>query len=126
MRLSTIFTLSLLASACSEQVGSDPSLEGAIPFHPERPTMNEAVAAQPYTGSNADVLDAQKNLRTGLDLHAKVIYRTCTPNGGVCHNNKEYPDLHTPANFLAAIDAPCNVQPGTFESVYDRCERAGD
>jgi hypothetical protein len=44
----------------------------------------------------------------------------------VCHNTKEYPDLHTPANFVQTIGAPCNVQPGSYESVYDRCEHPGD
>jgi hypothetical protein len=80
----------------------------------------------PYTGSNPAVLEAQGRLGTGLDLHAKVIYRTCSPNGGVCHNSKEYPDLRTPASFLAAVGAPCNVQPGTPQAAYDRCERPGD
>lgn len=104
----------------------DPSLYGEIPFDPTRPTVGGTPAVTPYTGVNPQVLEAQAVLRTGLDLHAKVIYRTCSPNGGVCHHAKEYPDLHTPANFGAAIDAPCNVQSGTPEAVYDRCERPGD
>src|SRR5688500_8366701 len=37
--------------------------------------------------------DARKDLPTYLDLHQQVFYRTCTPNEGVCHNDKEYPDL---------------------------------
>ncbi len=104
----------------------DPSLYGTIPFEPARPTVGEVPTVEPYTGTNPEVLAAQASLTTGLDLQAKVIFRTCTPNGGVCHNAKEYPDLHTPANFLAAIGAPCNVQSGTPEAVYDRCERPGD
>src|SRR5688500_7498842 len=102
---------------------SDSSLEGSIPFEPDRPVIAAPTRPAPYTGRNAAVLEAQEKLTTGLDLHAKVVFRTCSPNGGVCHNAKEYPDLHTPANFLDAIDAPCNVQPGTPEAVYDRCER---
>ena len=114
------------AASCSAPMQDDPSLSGTIGFKPQRPTIVEAKQVAPYTGSNATVRDAQERLGTGLDLHAKVIYRTCSPNGGVCHNNKEYPDLHTPANLLAAIDAPCNIQPGTPEAVFDRCERPGD
>src|SRR3712207_1697063 len=63
---------------------------------------------------------------SGLDLQRKVILRTCGPTNGVCHNQKEYPDLHTTGTFADAINAPCNLQPGTYASVYDRCERVGD
>jgi len=72
------------------------------------------------------VLEAQDRYGSGLDLHQKVIMRSCSGVNGVCHNQKEYPDLHTPANFRAAIGAPCNVQPGSWTTVFDRCERLGD
>jgi hypothetical protein len=114
-----------LLAGCAQEV-HDPALDGTIVFHPERPTLPVVARLPPYTGSNPAVLEAQDRLPTGLDLHAKVIYRTCSPNGGVCHNSKEYPDLRTPASFLAALGAPCNVQPGTPQAVYDRCERPGD
>lgn len=81
---------------------------------------------EPYTGDDETVLDAQARLSTGSELHAKVVLRSCGPLGGVCHNQKEYPDMRTPYNFLSLIDAPCNVQSGTLEGVYDRCERVGD
>jgi hypothetical protein len=80
----------------------------------------------PYTGSEAAVLEAQTNLPTGIELQAEVVIRSCGPINGVCHNEKEYPDLHTPANFASTIGAPCNVQSGTPEGVFDRCERTGD
>lgn len=102
---------------------------GEIPFEPDRPDPPadaEAQEVEPYRGDNPVVAEAQLRFPTGLDLHRKVIWRTCTPNGGVCHNRKEYPDLHTPANFWAAFSAPCNTQPGEWQSVYDRCERTGD
>ncbi|MCA9705992.1 MAG: hypothetical protein KDK70_09115 [Myxococcales bacterium] len=88
--------------------------------------MEEPAPVEPYAGDDEIVLLAQERFPTGLDLHKKVIWRTCTPNGGVCHNRKEYPDLHTPANFAEAFSAPCNVQPGEFDAVYDGCERPGD
>lgn len=115
--------LALSLSACREFVDYN---SGNIDFEPERPQIDEAPEVEPYTGDDAVVLQAQARFPTGLDLHKKVIWRTCTPNGGVCHNTKEYPDLHTPANFAAAFSAPCNIQSGEFGAVYDGCERPGD
>lgn len=99
---------------------------GEIEFTPERPEVEDSTPTSPYEGTNPIVIEAQQRFPTGLELHRKVIWRTCTPNGGVCHNSKEYPDLRTPAGFAAAFDAPCNVQPGETSSVFDGCERAAD
>lgn len=115
----------MLAAAC----GPDFSQEGLgtdIDFTPERPEIQTEKTVATYTGEDPYVSEAQAKFRTGLDVQQKVIYRTCTPNDGVCHNEKEYPDLHTPANFVDVIGAPCNVQPGDYTSVWDRCEPAGD
>lgn len=98
-------------------------------LEPERSQPERAdgsVSASLYTGSDALVQEAQDKYYDGFALHAEVIRPTCGPINGVCHNAKEYPDLHTPANFVDAVDAPCNVQAGTPEGVYDRCERPGD
>jgi hypothetical protein len=119
-----LLVLALLTAGCAETI--DPEPDRPLRFAPERPATTAPVPAAPYTGADPFVLEAQRDLPTGLDLHAKVIVRTCSPNGGVCHNSKEYPDLHTPANFLALLGAPCNVQPGTPEKAFDRCERPGD
>lgn len=116
----------LLLGACGEEPSNEDILGGNINFEPNRPGAQGSEETEPYTGSNQTVLRAQEKFRTPLDLQSKVIQRTCGPTGGVCHNQKEYPDLHTPANFLSAVGAPCNVQPGEYESVYDRCERPGD
>ncbi len=113
----------LAAPGCRDFVDYN---SGRIDFEPERPEIGEAPEVDPYSGDNEIVLEAQASFPTGLDLHKKVIWRTCTPNGGVCHNRKEYPDLHTPANFAEAFGAPCNVQPGEFDAVFDGCERPGD
>ena len=112
-----------LACGPSKDNQGDP---GTIPFEPERPTPAAATTVVPYTGSNADVLAAQLVYPTGLDLHRKLILRTCAGTNGVCHNQKEYPDLHTASTFLSAIGAPCNVQSGNPNGVFDRCERLGD
>jgi hypothetical protein len=126
--VASIASLAVLAAtlvACGGEL-EDAKLSGEIGFQPERPSLGAAQNPERYTGTNATVLEAQERLGTGLELHRKVVHRTCGPDGGVCHNSKEYPDLHTPANFLGAIGAPCNVQPGGFEAVFDRCERPGD
>jgi len=115
--------VALALCGCRETISYN---EGNIDFEPERPPVEPQGPVAPYTGTNAIVLDAQARFPTGLDLHRKVIWRTCTPNGGVCHNSKEYPDLRTPASFAAAFDSRCNVQPGEYSSVFDGCEGAGD
>lgn len=109
--------------ACTYSSDFDP---GEIDFEPDRPETETPDDPDPYTGDDEIVLEAQSKFRTGIELHQKVIWRTCTPNGGVCHNNKEFPDLRTPANFVAAFGQNCNVQYGEYQSVYDRCERPGD
>lgn len=99
---------------------------GQIDFDPDRPDYDDPEAIDPYDGDNEIVLEAQAEFPTGIEFHQKVIWRTCTPNEGVCHNSKEYPDLRTPANFAAAFGAPCNVQAGEYQSIYDGCEQPGD
>lgn len=99
---------------------------GSLGFVPDRPERQPAAAGVPYAGSDPVVLEAIALHRTPLALHRNVIARTCGPTSGVCHNQKEYPDLHTPENLLDAVNAPCNVQPGDWASVYDGCEQTGD
>jgi len=70
--------------------------------------------------------DARRDLPTYLDLHQQVFYRTCTPNEGVCHNDKEYPDLHTPQSMLGAIAMPCNVAVDDPMTTFNGCETPGD
>ncbi|MEM6289934.1 MAG: hypothetical protein AAGA54_01675 [Myxococcota bacterium] len=113
----------LALGGCRETIDYN---SGRIDFEPDRPEVPEVDDVLPYDGDDETVIEAQTRIPTGLDLHQKVIWRTCTPNGGVCHNAKEYPDLRTPANFAAAFEAPCNVQPGEFSSVFDGCESFGD
>lgn len=70
--------------------------------------------------------EARERFPTYLDLHTEVIARTCTPNMGVCHNIKEYPDLRTPQTMLGIVDQPCNLAESVALNVYDGCERVGD
>lgn len=123
--LTSLATTLTVATGC----GDEPSVtrpEGRIEFEPNRPALSEAQMVPEYTGTDPYVMEAQALHRTGLELHRNVIIRTCGPTGGVCHNQKEYPDLHTPSNLLAAINAPCNVQPGDYAAVFDGCEEPGD
>ncbi|MEE9384647.1 MAG: hypothetical protein V3V08_14680 [Nannocystaceae bacterium] len=100
--------------------------EGNLGFDPDRPESQKPAPVDAYDGDNEIVLEAQQSFRTGFEFHTDVIWRTCTPFDGVCHNSKEYPDLRTPSGFAATFGAPCNIQPGDFTSVYDGCERPGD
>lgn len=110
--------------ACGDPEVQRPT--GTLELDTKRPELMEPKEVPPYTGSNAIVLEAVSRLNTGLDLHKGVIIRTCGPTSGVCHNQKEYPDLHTASNLVNAINAPCNVQPGDWSAVFDGCERPGD
>jgi hypothetical protein len=59
-------------------------------------------------------------------LHEQAIARTCSLNGGVCHNSKEYPDIHSVTTLLSAVRQPCNIAAAAHEDVNDVCEPAGD
>lgn len=59
-------------------------------------------------------------------IHAAAIAPTCSPNGGVCHNSREYPDLHTVTTFVGQIGQPCNMGAKTAADVRDACEPEGD
>lgn len=54
------------------------------------------------------------------------IYRTCATNQGVCHNDKEYPNLATLGAVVQTIGADCNVTRENPRDVHDLCERPGD
>ncbi len=70
--------------------------------------------------------EARAEFPTYLDLHEKVVTRTCSPNGGVCHNHKEYPDLRTPETMLSQLDVPCNLAETEPLNLFNGCESAGD
>ncbi|MCA9704379.1 MAG: hypothetical protein KDK70_00860 [Myxococcales bacterium] len=70
--------------------------------------------------------EARKEFPTYLDLHEKVITRTCTPFANVCHNNKEYPDLRTPQAMLGMLGSPCNLDVEDPLNTFNGCEPVGD
>src|SRR5688572_15545410 len=118
-------SLGALALACGSP---DPNKDdpGTIPFDPRRPTPAGTTDVTPYTGLDVDVVGAQLTYPTGLDLHRKLLIRTCSGTNVVCHNQKEYPHLHTPPTFVASIGSPCNVQSGTASGVLHRAVPLGD
>lgn len=70
--------------------------------------------------------EAKRELPTYLDLHQQVIQRTCTPDEGVCHNDKEYPDLRTPQSMLATVGSLCNLAIEDPMETFNGCELPGD
>lgn len=54
------------------------------------------------------------------------LYRGCGPNGGVCHNGNEFPNLDSLGSIVANIDVPCNQKRDRGDDVDDLCERPGD
>lgn len=54
------------------------------------------------------------------------IYRGCGPNGGVCHNGNEFPNLDSLGSILDNMDQPCNKKRDNPETIHDLCERPGD
>lgn len=109
--------------ACTKEIvdGQD-----VPPWQSEHPDDVPDRTVPPYTGNHPITLDAQARFYTGNDLHSKVIRRSCSGTGGVCHNQKEYPDMRTAESFLAMTSAPCNVNAKFYGAIFDRCEQPGD
>jgi hypothetical protein len=105
MRTRTLAVLSFLALASGACSGGG---DDTVP--PDLPVVAEARAKFP---------DA-------LTLHTKVVARSCSPATGVCHNNKEYPDLHTAGNFVQAVTRPCNQDKADPSLIFDGCENVAD
>jgi hypothetical protein len=63
---------------------------------------------------------------TVADLHASQVAPTCALNNGVCHDGKEYPDLHTVSALVDLVGRPCNLAAATHAAVHDACEQPGD
>lgn len=87
-------------------------------------TTDDGVFVRHQFGDLRD--EALARYRTVLELHTEAIFPSCTPNGGVCHNSKEYPDMHTPGNFLTVVARDCNVSMPDPRLVDNGCEPIGD
>jgi hypothetical protein len=62
------------------------------------------------------------------ELHggAQGVYAGCAPNGGVCHNSRQYPNMANLGAFLENIDQPCNLLRDDPKQLDDLCEPEGD
>lgn len=107
---------------------ADEGTGGSDPMGDSGDSESTGAPVDPTGDNPADeyVKKAKEDFPTYLDLHEKVITRTCSPNGGVCHNEKEYPDLHTPQTMLSMLDAPCNLAETEPLNLFDGCESQGD
>jgi hypothetical protein len=125
---STTFTLgalsTLLACAATNLGGSDGATGGTGGSGGSGATSGGSTGTPPDPETALD--EAKDTLPTYMALHRTVIARTCTPNEGVCHNDKEYPDLHTPQAMLGAVGHACNLAVEDAIDTFDGCEVKGD
>jgi hypothetical protein len=82
--------------------------------------------ARTDAGPSGDLANAALDYPTFQALQTKVLMQTCAPVSGLCHNSKEYPDMHTPENTLATINERCNALVSDVARIQDMCEREGD
>jgi hypothetical protein len=107
--------LALIACAaatvgCEGTLGDTGPQARPIPIPPERdrvvatsyPTLSEI-----YAGSQG-------------------IYRGCGPNGNVCHNSRQYPNMNTLGALALTVNQPCNQLQDDPTRIDDWCERQGD
>ncbi len=74
----------------------------------------------------AVVSEARRLFPRTIDMHQKIVSRSCSPNAGVCHNTSNYPDLSTTGSLLQTVDAWCNLEMPDPTQGFDLCERPGD
>ena len=105
----------LLAAACSVETEHTVS---AAPL----PVVDATPLIDPTDATSASILypDAR-----ALFYGPQGLHRSCGANEGVCHNDKEYPDLSSLGALELTIQAPCNVN-REGPRMHDLCEREGD
>ena len=74
----------------------------------------------------ASVAEARVQFPRTIDMHQRIVSRSCAPNAGVCHNTSNYPDLSTTGSLLQAVSAWCNLAMPDPTQGFDLCERKGD
>lgn len=78
-------------------------------------------------GTGGGGADVTKSVYPDLaSLQALGVARTCSLNQGVCHSQKDYPELGAAADLLATIGAPCQLGVQDPASTLDQCEIPGD
>jgi hypothetical protein len=102
VRAATTLALALALGACGSDPDPDPVDEDtaqAMLLYPDLPHL--------YGGDQG-------------------IYRGCGPNGGVCHNANEFPNLSSVASIVDNIGRDCNQKRESADTLHDMCERLGD
>ena len=78
----------------------------------------------PDAGGSLDTASAKfPDLRA---LWSQSLARTCGPNNGVCHDNKQYPDLQTATGLLTSVNQRCNQLRDDPATIDNLCEPSGD
>ena len=89
---------------------------------------HDASAGRNHTGHGST--DRWRAVSVG-DLRAvrrrpEGIYEGCGPNGNVCHNERQYPNMDSLGAFTLNIGQPCNQLQNDPTAIDDWCERVGD
>jgi hypothetical protein len=104
-----------LAAACGARPPNDPRAANAgISSAPASAPANVAAARALYPDLAA------------LYGGPQGIYRSCAQNQGVCHNDKEHPNLATLGAVVQNIGVGCNLSKLRPHDMHDLCERQGD
>ncbi len=73
-----------------------------------------------------DKENAQARFVTTTDLMRHVIAPTCAAEGNECHNDEDFPDLHSEGNLWNLLGLGCNLNVGERDTIEDYCEAVGD
>jgi len=77
----------------------------------------------PVVGDVDSAAAKYPDLRT---FWARSVARTCGPNNGVCHDNRQFPDMQTASGLLDAINKRCNQIRDDPKTIDNLCEPKGD
>ncbi len=81
----------------------------------------------PPTGAIVPTVDeSQRKYPNVTTLWETTIYRTCGPNNGVCHQNKQFPHMEVGTSLLDGVNAQCNQLRNVKSTVDNMCEPPGD
>jgi hypothetical protein len=84
-------------------------------------------APGPYGGGGMLPIDSAASKYPDLrTFWSRSVARTCGPNNGVCHDNRQFPDMQTVSGLLDAVNARCNQIRQDPATVDNLCEAAGD
>lgn len=119
-RVSLAALLSLTA-ACGGSSGA-----GGFGGHPSSSSSSQPGGGG-QGGHGGSAVDPASLLYPDLEtLHAGAVASTCALNQGVCHSQREYPELGSLAALTSLVGAPCQLGKQDPKDTLDACETAGD